>query len=418
MKSEKPVASAADKVYSIDVPKLEALRESKPFLQDPKYFKNVKISPSATMKMMTHVQSGVEKGIKRSITGKPTEVMGYLIGRQDTEDPNCLIIADAQPLPIEGFETSVVADTDEVLNYQINWMELNALSRHRNERFIGWYHSHPFDVEENNHCYLSNTDVTTQLAWQRSCEKDGDPWLAIVIDPLRSLAKSTPVMESFRVYPPEYAAPANETPDGKMVSDETTRVQLWGACWNRYYKLNTSFYMSSLSSNVLSTLKNNFLWSNALAQTPSLEPETRKTTADRIKNAADSLASVGSGSKYKEFAPKLGMENMTDAGSSNNYNSASASGGASSSSSNSTIDRFNKAAQTACGLAIEQCNGCCSQMAKLAIFGNPNMCMSSKGKSDGNGKDKGIENGNQDSQSNSNSSSNGVMKMAIGMANA
>jgi len=43
------------------------------------------------------------------------------------------------------------------------------------------------------------------------------------------------------------------------------------------------------------TLKNNFLWSNALAQTPSLEPETRKTTADRIKNAADSLASVGSG---------------------------------------------------------------------------------------------------------------------------
>ena len=53
MKSEKPVASAADKVYSIDVPKLEALRESKPFLQDPKYFKNVKISPSATMKMMT-----------------------------------------------------------------------------------------------------------------------------------------------------------------------------------------------------------------------------------------------------------------------------------------------------------------------------------------------------------------------------
>mgnify|MGYP006117283577 CR=1 FL=1 len=73
---------------------------------------------------------------------------------------------------------------------------------------------------------LSNTDVTTQLAWQRSCEKDGDPWLAIVIDPLRSLAKSTPVMESFRVYPPEYAAPANETPDGKMVSDETTRVQV------------------------------------------------------------------------------------------------------------------------------------------------------------------------------------------------
>ncbi len=194
--------SAADTIYSINVPEIEELRTQKPFLRDAKYFKNVKISPSATMKMMMHVQSGVEKGIKRSITGKPTEVMGYLIGRQDTEDPTCLIIADAQPLPIEGFETSVVSDTEEVLNYQINWMELNGLSRHPNEKFIGWYHSHPFDIEEYSHCYLSNTDVTTQLAWQRSCEKDGDPWLAIVIDPLRSMAKGEPVLESFRVYPP------------------------------------------------------------------------------------------------------------------------------------------------------------------------------------------------------------------------
>ena len=47
---------------------LAQLRTEKPFLKDPKYFKNVQVSPSATMKMMMHVQSGVEKGIKKSLT--------------------------------------------------------------------------------------------------------------------------------------------------------------------------------------------------------------------------------------------------------------------------------------------------------------------------------------------------------------
>ena len=67
--------SAQDQCYAIDNVALDSLRTDKPFLRDAQYFKNVKISPSATMKMMMHVQSGVEKGIKTSVTGKPTEVM-------------------------------------------------------------------------------------------------------------------------------------------------------------------------------------------------------------------------------------------------------------------------------------------------------------------------------------------------------
>ena len=86
------------------------------------------------------------------------------MGHQDTNDPHCLIISDAQALPIEGFETSVVAQSDETLTYQINLANLNERTRHSSEKFCGWYHSHPFDVEEYSHCYLSNTDVQTQLA--------------------------------------------------------------------------------------------------------------------------------------------------------------------------------------------------------------------------------------------------------------
>jgi len=370
--------------YAIDTAKQEALSAAKPFLTNPKYFKNVRISPSAAMKMMMHVQSGVEKGIKNSITGKPTEVMGYLIGRQCTEDPTCFIIGDAQALPIEGFETSVIAATDEVMNYQINWLELNGKSRHPCEKFCGWYHSHPFDLEDYSHCFLSNTDVTTQLAWQRSCEKDGDPWLAIVIDPLRSLARNALELQSFRVYPPEYTSSLNETPDGKIVSDDKLRLTLWGSCWNRYYRLNTSFYMSQLSSDVLGILKNNFLWQDSFSSTVALEPEQKQTTADRLKKIAMELAAVdiNSGSsglsKMHKFRG-LGSSAAVDRGGmleSIEGRAAALSGGSGGGSGaleNDSTPSLTRTIQAGCSLAAEQCHHCCSQMAKLALFGNPNM---------------------------------------------
>jgi COP9 signalosome complex subunit 5 len=57
-----------------------------------------------------------------------------------------------------------VADDQEVINYQIALGEANELTR--KDIFCGWYHSHPFDLDGTNHCYLSKTDVTTQTLWQ------------------------------------------------------------------------------------------------------------------------------------------------------------------------------------------------------------------------------------------------------------
>ena len=155
---------------------------------------------------------------------------------------------------------------------------LQTIEESRKERFMGWYHSHPFDVDEqHSHCYLSNTDLSTQLQWQRAedphgnsspesnekrapcnalavsvrCSRvtgtskytctlatsgvvgsfsislsqtmalyyarPGNPWLAIVVDPLRSLAKSRPELGAFRAYPPEFTAPPNECPDGNAL---------------------------------------------------------------------------------------------------------------------------------------------------------------------------------------------------------
>ncbi len=121
--------------------------------------------------------------------------------------------------------------------------------------------------------------------------------------------------------------------------------------------------MSSLSAGVLSTLKNNFLWSGALAQTPGLEPEARKTIGDRIKKTADSLSFVENGG-FGSVAKVLGETLPADSA------GGSRSGGLIKVS--ATTQKFQKASQAASGLAIEQCTGCCAQIAKLSLFGNPN----------------------------------------------
>jgi len=106
------------------------------------------------------------------------------------------------------------------------------------QRFMGWYHSHPFDLGDNSHCFLSQTDLSTQLQWQRAEDPHGNPFAAIVVDPLRSTHLGIPEMKAFRAYPPEFNSPvANECPDGSVEVSEQQRLELWGSCWNRYYEL-------------------------------------------------------------------------------------------------------------------------------------------------------------------------------------
>lgn len=110
--SESNSRAGQDSLYAVDQAKLEALRAAKPWMGDPKFMKKVKIGPSAAMKMLQHSYSGVEKGVKQGT--KPIEVMGLLLGRPSTDEPNTFVVTDAFPLPIEGFETRVIAD-DQVI---------------------------------------------------------------------------------------------------------------------------------------------------------------------------------------------------------------------------------------------------------------------------------------------------------------
>ena len=88
-----------------------------------------------------------------------------------------------------------------------------------------------------------------------------------MIDPLRSLAKGRPELMAFRVYPPEYQSPAGEAPDGKILSDAQGQ-NLWGSCWRRYYRLEVTYFMSSLAQQTFRILKNNLSWTDSFVNVP------------------------------------------------------------------------------------------------------------------------------------------------------
>lgn len=343
--------------YSFDPTELDQVRSSKAWMQDPKYFKRVHVSACAAMKMMQHAVSGVEKGLQ-SQGGKPVEVMGLLLGRPSTTDKTSLIVTDAFALPIEGAETKVVADDQEVMNFMIELS--SSLEATRSERFMGWYHSHPFDVEVHSHCFLSSTDVSTQLQWQRSEDPHGNAWVGIVIDPLRSLAKGRPEFGAFRVFPPEYSSPnPNMTPDGSIVTD-SSRVEKWGNAWNRYMSLEISYFMSSMSSNVLTTISENYLWKNALSTTPTQDREYRDRFPERIHGATEKL----------ESNDKSGSANLL----ATSLRSAASSGGASKFNAPATeeiktMSSLDKVSRAVCEISVEQCQAQVSQVAKVTLFG-------------------------------------------------
>jgi len=242
----------------------------KPWMSDAKYFKKCRVSHSAAIKMLQHALAGVDAGQDRG--SKPLEIMGLLLGRTEGES---IVVLDSFPLPVEGSETKVMADDEKIMVFMTNLSEQIELSYQ--ERLIGWYHSHPFDVKEHSNCFLSQTDIQTQLMWQRGL----DPrWVAIVIDPLRSLQKKAPDFGAFRAYPPEYKPPKGETPEWTTKGTDALKQQRWGKAFDRYYSMKVEIFTSKVGVSMLRDLSKKDLWIKALIGSDS---EKHKSSTEGLE---------------------------------------------------------------------------------------------------------------------------------------
>ncbi|ESN92732.1 hypothetical protein HELRODRAFT_185158 [Helobdella robusta] len=229
--------SGADEIYHYDEKQQKDILAAKPWEKDPHYFNSIKISALALLKMVMHARSGGN-----------LEVMGLLLGKVDI---NNMIVMDSFALPVEGTETRVNAQA-QAYEYMAAYIDA-AKQVGRLENAIGWYHSHP-----GYGCWLSGIDVSTQMLNQQFQE----PFVAIVIDPIRTISAGKVNLGAFRTYPKGYKPPDDGPSEYQSIP--LNKIEDFGVHCKQYYPLDVSYFKSSLDRRLLEMLWDKY-WVNTLS---------------------------------------------------------------------------------------------------------------------------------------------------------
>lgn len=237
----KLVDPSRDALFTLNTPELKKLNDAKPWRSDPNHFKYVRISAVALLKMVMHTR-----------TGGDLEVMGLMLGYVQHET---FIVTDAVRLPVEGTETRVNAQ-DEANEYTIQYLT-SSREAGQLENAVGWYHSHP-----GYGCWLSGIDVSTQALQQLQ-----DPFLAVVIDPHRTISAGKVEIGAFRTYPENYKPDAQAPSADGPTAVPMAKAADYGAHADRYYPLEVSHYKSTLDIKLLEALWNKY-WVQTLSSSP------------------------------------------------------------------------------------------------------------------------------------------------------
>ncbi|KAI9852200.1 MAG: COP9 signalosome catalytic subunit rri1 [Thelocarpon superellum] len=271
------VDPSRDALYAYDGDEQKAIQDAKPWRRDPHHFKNVRISAVALLKMVMHTRAG-----------GALEVMGLMQGKIAGDT---FIVTDAFRLPVEGTETRVNAQ-EEANEYMPAYLQ-SSREAGQMENAVGWYHSHP-----GYGCWLSGIDVSTQMTQQTF----QDPFLAIVIDPDRTISAGKVEIGAFRTYPENYKAPDRATDEYQTIP--LAKIEDFGAHSDRYYPLEISHFKSSLDTHLLEMLWNKY-WVATLSQSPLFANRdySTKQMLDLSQKMHKAEQSVLAGSKMMGIGP-------------------------------------------------------------------------------------------------------------------
>jgi len=302
-----------DKIFKYDEAAHKALIQQKPWEKDVHYFKNVKFSATALIKMVMHARSGGD-----------LEVMGLLQGKLEA---HTFVVMDSFALPVVGSETRVNPGAD-AMEYIIGYLDL-IKSVGKAENAVGWYHSHP-----GYGCWLSGIDVSTQMLYQQFQE----PWLAVVIDPKRTINGGKVELGAFRTYPKDYKAPEESPAEYQSIPLE--KIEDFGVHCKQYYQLETTYFKSALDSHLLDLLWNKY-WISTLSSSPILA--NREFTSKQLGDLAEKLESAETSLTHGRMAGYFAPEKKKD-------------------------DPLAKIAKDCARPACEQIHGLISQVMKEVLF--------------------------------------------------
>jgi COP9 signalosome complex subunit 5 len=93
-----------------------------------------------------------------------------------------------------------------------------------------------------------------------------DPFVAVVIDPNRTISAGKVDIGAFRTYPEDYKPPSTGKAD-EYQSIPLSKIEDFGVHANSYYPLDVQIFKSSLDDRLLGLLWNKY-WVNTLSQSP------------------------------------------------------------------------------------------------------------------------------------------------------
>ena len=302
---------SADEIYAYDAEKYKTSLEGAPWKKDPHHFKKVRISAVALLKMAIHARSGGS-----------IEVMGVMQGRVEKDT---FVVMDSFALPVEATEVRVNAGA-EAYEYMAQFLSLGeAVSRPDN--LVGWYHSHP-----GYGCWLSGIDVNTQMQNQTF----QDPWLALVVDPVRTISSGQVQIGAFRTYPKDYTPPDSSS---EYQTIPLEKIEDFGVHCKSYYQLDISVFKSSLDSKLLDLLWNKY-WVSTLSTSPTLT--NRDFASKQLLDLCGKLEQVESTLVQSSRLPGDKKESQ-----------------------------LSKLSKDCCKASVEQVNGIMTQVIKHALFNAP-----------------------------------------------
>ncbi|MCJ1480198.1 COP9 signalosome catalytic subunit rri1 [Schaereria dolodes] len=286
--SVKLVDPHRDALYNYDASEQKVLADAKPWKKDPHHFKHVRISAVALLKMVMHARSGGS-----------IEVMGLMQGKIAEET---FIVTDAFRLPVEGTETRVNA-SDEANEYIVQYLQSSRDSGQL-DNAVGWYHSHP-----GYGCWLSGIDVSTQMTQQTF----QDPFLAVVIDPDRTISAGKVEIGAFRTYPENYKPTAQQAGD-EYQTIPLAKIEDFGAHASQYYSLDVTHYKSSLDTHLLELLWNKY-WVSTLSQSPlftnrEYSNKQMMDLSQKIRNTEKSVQASSRGGPHMGY--RSGKDNQLE----------------------------------------------------------------------------------------------------------
>lgn len=248
-----------DALYAYNAAEQQAIQQAKPWKADPHFFKHVRMSALALLKIAMHARSGGN-----------LEIMGMLQGKIVGD---AFIVIDSFALPVEGTETRVNAQA-EAYEYMVDFADTNKQVS-RPENVVGWYHSHP-----GYGCWLSGIDVSTQMLNQQYQE----PWLAVVVDPVRTMASGKVEIGAFRTYPEGYKPPDEGPSEYQTIP--LSKIEDFGVHAKSYYSLDVTFFKSSTDAHMLDLLWNKY-WVSTLSANPLLS--NREFAVGQVDDIAEKL---------------------------------------------------------------------------------------------------------------------------------